>query len=76
MKNTPEEITEDMLRESGPVEKAMAKAFALEAPPMPAFLDSPQFPSYTRALADDELDELMAAGTEQLHLREITGKDE
>lgn len=74
MKDLPDNITEDMLRESGAVEKAMAKAFNLAPPPMPAFKETPSMPSYAQALADDELDELQAAGTQQLHLQQLLNK--
>lgn len=68
MKYSPEQITEDMLREVGPVEKAMARAFTLKAPPMPEFKDAPRQPKSYRALEDDELDCLQAAGVQMHHL--------
>lgn len=69
MKDSPEQITEEMLREERPVDMAMVRAFNMAPPPMPVFEDMPQLPSYAQALADDELDDLMAAGVQQLHLQ-------
>lgn len=74
MKDVSEHITEDMLRESGNVEKAMSKAFTLPPPPMPEFLATPAMPSYAQALEDDELDALQAAGTQQMHLQQMLNK--
>lgn len=76
MKDLPDNITEDMLRESGAVEKAMAKAFNLAPPPMPEFKETPPMPSYAQALEDDELDALQAAGAQHLHLQELLNQKE
>lgn len=66
MKTEPIQITDEMLQEQSLVDKAMSKAFKMEAPPMPAFDEMPQLPSYAQKIDDDDLEELAAAARQSL----------